>query len=345
MTVAPIGIQRRMMELGVVRFGEKGPKGAPRRLENFRLTSASRRLLEAAAEEYGGQVREWEGAPNEGTFELYTQSDALNILIPPVRSERDGSPTYPFSQWYELWSGGGCKRRCDGRIEALSGQECMCDPDARECEIVTRIRFILPDLPGIGLWRLNTGGYNAAVELPATMEFLSAQADEGKYIRAVLRLEQRSSKKDGTTHRFAVPVIDVPDLRVRDMLPGGAAITGPPSLPPPGRPEIPAGPQPPLRVESTHDDIDFGAPAEPPAEPEPLDKREPEVEPVGGDEILMADIEDRRNIFKVATDRGITRERVKELLVQVTGQDKTDAIPKHLVDVVITALLAEEVGT
>jgi hypothetical protein len=342
-TVAPIGIQRRMMELGVVRFGEKGPKGAPRKLDHFRLTSASEHILQAAATEYGGTVRPWEGAPNEGTYELHTETAELPIVIPPVYADTDGQPTYPFSQWYELWSGGGCKRRCDGRDEVISAGPCLCDPDSRECDIVTRVRFILPDLPGIGLWRLNTGGYNAAVELPATLEFLAAQAGQGTYLQAVLRLEQRMSKKDGTTRRFAVPVIDVPELRVRDMLPG-ATITTPPAVER-GRPAIPAGPSPPAVPEATTpEDIPFGEPVGLESHFTDEALREAGVSPVGGDTVEFADLEDRRNIFKVKTDRGVSDERLKELLVQVTGQDSTSAIPKALVDVVITCLLAEEVA-
>jgi hypothetical protein len=116
-----IGVQRRMMELGRIRLGDKADSGAPRKLSKFRLTSASRALLEAAAELYGGTVQDWQGAPDDGYFELYTDTDTLDIILPPVFSDRDGSPTLPYSQAYELWSGGGCQRRCDGATEPSQG--------------------------------------------------------------------------------------------------------------------------------------------------------------------------------------------------------------------------------
>lgn len=56
LAVRPIDVQRRLVELGRIRLGQKAPgKGNPQRLETFRLTSASRSLLEAAAAIYGGR--------------------------------------------------------------------------------------------------------------------------------------------------------------------------------------------------------------------------------------------------------------------------------------------------
>src|SRR6266508_3942140 len=134
-----IGVQRRLMELGRVRLGEKGEKGQPKKLSTFRLTSASGTLLSAVAAKYGGTPREWKGAPNEGMYEVTTDATELQIILPPTFSEVDGSPSTSYSQFYELWSAGGCQRRCDGVIEALSGKPCLCDPLERACDITTRI--------------------------------------------------------------------------------------------------------------------------------------------------------------------------------------------------------------
>src|ERR1041384_2864331 len=99
-----LNVQRRLMELGRIRLGDKGPKGEPRKLSTFRLTSASRGLLDAAAAVYGGDVKEWKGAPSEGYYELLTKTDTLEILLPCVFSERDGTPTASYSQWFEHWT-------------------------------------------------------------------------------------------------------------------------------------------------------------------------------------------------------------------------------------------------
>lgn len=253
-----LDIQVRLNELGRIRLGEKGARGEPKRLTKFRLTSASRAMLEQAAAVYGGTVRAWKGAPDEGFWELYTEADALDILIPPTLAA--------YSQFYELWSGGGCERRCDGEIELLSGGPCRCDPEARECQVTTRVSVMLPRIAGLGVWRLETRGWNAAATLPSTLELLGLSG-RGSFVPGVLRLEQRSVKrrvadKDGVlkvqTQRFVVPVIDVAGT-IGELLAAGAAGDGRhlpgvhpavelspgPSRPPRGtkvpRPELPEG--------------------------------------------------------------------------------------------------------
>jgi hypothetical protein len=214
-----IGVQKRMMQLGRVRIGEKGPKGEPRKIDSFRFTSASKALLEAVATTYGGKVTEWEGAPDEGYFQVTTEAKELRIILPPVFSAADGSPTTSYSQWYELWSGGGCQRRCDGQTESLSGQACMCNPDDRACDITTRVSFMLPEIPGLGVWRLDSKGWNAAVELPGTLEVLMMAAARNTFVPAVLRIENRTKKEPGKgTRRFVVPVLDLPDVKIGDLL-------------------------------------------------------------------------------------------------------------------------------
>jgi hypothetical protein len=115
-----------------------------------------------------------------------------------------------FSQAYELWSGGGCARRCDGYNESISQGPCVCDPEKRECSIHTRLSVMLADLPGLGVWRIDTSGYYAAVELQGAVNVIQMAAGRGQMLPARLRLEQRMVKRLGEgTRRFAVPVLDV----------------------------------------------------------------------------------------------------------------------------------------
>jgi hypothetical protein len=280
MPVKPLIVQRRMMTLGRVRLGEKGKKGEPKRLNTFRFTSASEQLLDAVAAKYGGKVSAWKDAPGEGYFQVTTEADALDIILPPVYSAEDGTPTTAFSQWLELWSGGGCQRRCDGETEALSGKPCMCDPENRECQITTRVSFMLPDIPGLGVWRLDSKGWNAAVELPGTLEILVLAAAERQFIPAVLRIEHRTRKVPGEgTRRFIVPVIDLPGVTVKQLAAGEVPLALNPPAVPPRRGDRPALPS-----------------AEPPAEPAPFQSEatpewgEPPVTPTY-DETSRDDIE------------------------------------------------------
>jgi hypothetical protein len=266
-----------MMQLGRVRLGEKSAKGAPVKLDRFRFTSASRVLLEAVAAMHGGKVTDWEGAPDEGYFQVTTDATRLDIILPPVYSDEDGSPTVPYSQWFELWSGAGCQRRCDGITESLSGKPCLCDMarvkaggNADVCKVTTRVSFMLPDLPGLGVWRIDSHGWNAAVELPGTLEVLAAAARDSRFIPAVLSIQARTKKSPGQpTKKFIVPVIELPDVTVRQLASGDVplAINAPVSRTA-ERPALPAAPPPPAEGFTQEAQPAFGdRPALPAGEP------------------------------------------------------------------------------
>lgn len=203
-----------MVEAGRIRAGDKGDKGQPQRIDKWRLTSKDRVRLAGAAALWGGEVREWKDRPGE--FELYTDTDALPIMLLPEQV-----PT----TWYEMWSKGGCQRRCDGQHELISDSACLCGEE-RECKPYTRLSVLLPDLPGIGSWMLSSTGWNAAAELAGAADLLQRASAQGVLIPARLRLEQRVQVQSGQTRRFAVPVIDL-DVSFRELLGGSMALTAP----------------------------------------------------------------------------------------------------------------------
>jgi hypothetical protein len=199
-------MQRRLRQAGRIRIGAQvaasNGKKRPSKLETFRLTSADQRAIDAAAALYGGSVHQWVDAPVGEQWELFTETALLPVVIPPADTA--------FSQWYEVWGGGGCLRRCDGARDVIGDQACVCDPANRECKPHTRLNVMLRDLPGVGVWRLDTSGYYAATELAGVSELLIAAATRGQLLPATLRLEQRQVKKPGEqTKNFAVPVLDL----------------------------------------------------------------------------------------------------------------------------------------
>ena len=329
-----IAVQRRLVELGRIRLGEKGTKGEPKKLTKFRLTSASRPLLETAARLYGGTVRSWKGAPDEGMWELYTETDALDVMVPPILSA--------YSQFYEVWDAGGCTLRCDGHWESVAGAPC--DHGEHEgMKVTTRVSVILPKLPGLGVWRLETHGWNAAATLPSSLELIGVV---GRWIPAVIRLEQRSSRtRDDASidprtqkprvlvRRFVVPVIDLVGVSFAEMLamgrgddefggPALAPVAAPasgalpaqagPSRPPRStrvaRPELPAPPELPKEAAAFSAPVAKPFPDEQPAVEEPqvgspaeaqavIDEgsfQEPGAEPTLADAIRAAAIVDGR---------------------------------------------------
>ena len=225
-------IPQRTPELGRIRLGEKGDRGQPVKLRTFRLTSHSKALLEAAAKLYGGTVKAWDGAPDEGMWQVTTAASELDVLIPGAVGA--------VSQTYEEWKGGTCMRRCDGTTVRTPATEepCICKkldipgPDDAHCEIVTRFRVILPRVPGLGVWMLTTSGWMAATTLPSTLNLL-ARMTSGEWIPAVLRAEQRSKKvrdpKTGKvqTNRFVVPVLDLPGATIGQLVEGAGLVDSP----------------------------------------------------------------------------------------------------------------------
>ena len=217
-------IQRRGQQIGRIRIGQQVPtengKMRPAKLDTFRFTTQSRHTADAIAELFGGTVQDW-----NGQFEVITDRNAIGVTVPP----RD----QVVSQWYEMWSKGGATRRCDSQIEKLSGKPCLCphaeDPSdpvqveaaAQErarlaalktpqaCKPVTRISLMIPDLPGLGVFRIDTSSYYAAVEIGDAAELLQIARDRGTMLPAVLRIEQRTRIADGKTKRYPVPVLEI----------------------------------------------------------------------------------------------------------------------------------------
>ncbi|MEP7114432.1 MAG: hypothetical protein ABI862_14295 [Ilumatobacteraceae bacterium] len=203
-----LDLQRRMYQIGRIRIGAQiansnGKGKHPAKLQSFRLTSQDEVAIRAAGGLFGGTPQKWADAPIGDQWELFTETDSIPIVVPPAITA--------FSQWYETWSGGGCTRRCDGQTEILTQTPCICaTEDERTCTPHSRLNVILRDLPGLGVWRLDTSGWNAATELAGTVEVCVAAATRGQLLPAVLRLEQRVIKRPGEpVKKFAVPVLDI----------------------------------------------------------------------------------------------------------------------------------------
>lgn len=202
-----LDLQRRLREVGRIRIGVqvamKNGKSRPSKLDTFRLTSQDEVAIRAAAGMFGGTVERWEQAPTGEQWQVITESSVMPVVIPPAATV--------FSQWMERWNAGGCERRCDGQTEMLSQTPCLCaSEDERTCTPHSRVNVILRDLPGLGVWRLDTSGWYAATELAGTVEVCIQAATRGQLLPAVLRLEQRQVKRPGeAVRKFAVPVLDI----------------------------------------------------------------------------------------------------------------------------------------
>lgn len=214
-----ITVQRRMAEQGRIRLGQKvatsGGRTRPDKLDRFRFTSASQRLIEAVAATYGGKAQPWD---NDGKSEWEVITDARSI---PVIVVKGG-----FSQWHEFWTKGGCKHRCDGEKDPAGN---YCNPqDTQHLQAIekptTRLSVMLEQIEGLGVWRMETHGWNAAAELPSMAELAMHVGD---LVPATLYLAERSSiiqtSKGPQTSRYVVPGLDLAVTKGRLVeLVGGA---------------------------------------------------------------------------------------------------------------------------
>ncbi|MBT9255402.1 hypothetical protein KMZ30_07425 [Phycicoccus sp. KQZ13P-1] len=211
MPIDPIVLQRRHAEVGRIRLGVQQDTGRkrngravtrPAKLETFRFTSASRELVDAVAAVYGGEVKPWANG-NLQQWEVITPANVVPVFV-----VKNG-----VTQWMETWSGGGCVHRCDG-VRDVEGN--LCDPDDpqhREARATTRLSVMLPEIESIGVWRLESHGYNAAAEIPMVAELAQHVGD---LVPAVLRVVERVSRSGGETKRFMVPQLDL--LVTKDRL-------------------------------------------------------------------------------------------------------------------------------
>lgn len=215
MPIKPLVLQRRLTEVGRIRIGEVKPtsngKTRPAKLDRFRFTSPDKTLLDQIANLYGGTVEEWTPA-NGGARQWEVLSDAASVpvIVPPQA----------VTQWMETWSGGGCVHRCDGEHNVLTDTECdPDDPNHKNAKPTTRLSVMLRDVESIGVFRLESHGWNSAAELPGMAELL---AQAGGFVTARLWLKPVRSVANGQTRDFMVPALAVDGLTPAQLLSGSS---------------------------------------------------------------------------------------------------------------------------
>lgn len=214
-------LQRQAAELGRLRTGFYD-SGRPQRSETWILTSHEREYVQVAADLWGGTVTEWK--PLNGSIKQWrviTGAVSLDAILP------SGDP---LNQYNEMWSGGGCQRRCDGITEKLSRKPCICLaqhgedwyllPKGKVCSATTRLNVLLPDMPDLGVWRAETKSFYAADSMAGQVDTV-LQGTGGQGIVPVrLTIQQRQVVRNGQTKKFPVVMV-IPRLaQLRQALDG-----------------------------------------------------------------------------------------------------------------------------
>ncbi|MFJ8687376.1 recombination directionality factor [Micromonospora wenchangensis] len=212
-------LQQRLTQVGVIRLGQqlvsKAGKNYPAKLETLRFTSPNEKLIAAVAAKFGGTPRPW-ASPMGPQFEVITQAREIAVLVPPQTIDPN----------YELWGNKFRQRMCDGETERIRNQPCLCQPvraaaaaagrDPRPgdvCKPTTRLSLMVADIQSLGVWKLESHGWNAAAELPM---LASAIRNAPRPIPARLEVQRRekalfhpgrAEKEQIEARVFMVPVL------------------------------------------------------------------------------------------------------------------------------------------
>lgn len=207
-------IETRAPEAGRIRLGIKTGK-AMKSLDTFRFTSPFKDCIEALAHMYGGEVAAWTDpkASPSNQWEVITRSSEIEVFLPPN----------PVSTWYEMYSGSGLLRRCDGvtcSIPQQTGPQqwepvdtpCICAAKQNmECSPHTRLKVLLPNVPFRGIWRLETKGWNALKELPGMADLIRQLNESGSMVRVALGIEKRTQMRPSGKRNFVTPTLTMLD--------------------------------------------------------------------------------------------------------------------------------------
>lgn len=213
-----LGLQQRSVEIGQIRYGystrnDRGKK-VPHSTDKWIFTTPDAAAAAKVAELYGGAVEPW--PEKTGVWQVRSEVTELTVTVPQTDQV--------ISQFWEMWQGGNALRRCDGLVERLSGNPCMCPPDmdARKrlskqmppaaCGPKSRLSVVLSHVPGLGTWKLASAGWEVAKEIGGTADFMQSIRDGSSagagmvLLTATLRIVNRGSGVK--THRAAVLTLD-----------------------------------------------------------------------------------------------------------------------------------------
>ena len=216
-----LNIQRRAAEHGRLRTGyTQGNR--PMRSATWVVTSHSEEHVRTAAGLWGGDVEQWSPLNSTITqWRVITKAASIEALI---------TPGDPLSQYNEMWSAGGCQRRCDGQTEQLTRQPCLCarqfgedwhtQPKGRVCSATSRFNVMLPDISGMGMWRAETHSFYAASEWGGMVDIILAGTDGKGFVPVNLRIEPRQVVREGKTKKFPVVVVELRGVTPRQALAG-----------------------------------------------------------------------------------------------------------------------------
>jgi len=148
----------------------------------------------------------------------------LNIMFP--LNDRESF----FPQAYKRYSAAGlmCKGNGHIAIENVEGKltERNCDPEFCEyfqkghCKLRAHLQVILPDIPGLGVWQIDTGSFNSVRNINSAIAFVQALTG-GRIsmipLKLIIRAHKGRDDKGVTTNNFVLDIAS-DKIKMNDIL-------------------------------------------------------------------------------------------------------------------------------
>lgn len=252
---------------------------------------------------------DWFVCPEEVQAIYGEKPKALDIMFPVEDAEQFASQFY---KCYSSYRGLVCKgdgSTCIRMVDVATGdfahrdtkevtmRDCQCDGQdcpmykEKKCKEVMNLQFLLPQVPGLGVWQLDTGSYHSIVAINSAIDLIRNVCGRVSMIPLKLTLEPKEVNANGVKKTVQILSVrtDITLAAVQRLaaLPGNQVL-----LPPPDeeKPDLLYPPQEEEIVDPAWQDIVDGKvekpaekPAEKPQDAQPAKKAAPAkemVEPV-----------------------------------------------------------------
>jgi hypothetical protein len=240
--------QRRMPRLGKIRTGVKVPNKSgsgehPEAVDYFKLP-------DEIAEQFGEKPR------------------SLPIMFPVEDEAKFASQYYKCYSSYRglVCKGDGetCWRLVDvntgdfahreskettRRELSCTGRDCPMYQQ-KKCKEVMNLQFLIPSVPGLGVWQLDTGSYHSIVAINSAIDLIRSVCGRIAMIPLKLTIEPKEVSPDGTKKTVNILQIrndiTLSEIQKLGALPGSQVL-----IPPPDEEEVPEELYPEVKADKT----------------------------------------------------------------------------------------------
>lgn len=171
----------------------------------------------------------------------------------------------------------------DKNSKKTSLKEMECDPEhcpyfGKQCRMVMNLQFLLPDVPGLGVWQLDTSSFWGITNINNGIRMVRTACGRVSMIPLLLKLVPQEVQPNGMRKTVHVLNLDTPYtliemLKYAQMPPSKAILPAPDTEPPEDLfpPQVLAegdGDQPPVELRAGSEEEEGDAPSEPAYEDE-----------------------------------------------------------------------------